>query len=264
MKRSFTFLASIFLAVGLTACGGEKTENISSTEAETKKALPVKTEAATEEAGSGHYKQNMIPFEELVPSERIVVLQNTVNFTREGFYTEETKPQAEGIVVEGEEHRGYPMSLALSYLTNGYEAGVSLVTTNGEETEFSAEEIDSFYVIIDDFKDLDAPDLYDPEKESLIKDFDHLMTKEGEMVISVLPEQDLRFVDIFALAGFDCESTSYHVMATDKFFIPVGPEDYDDGELRGGLSGSVNGTFPDLAIAQGKINDVIYIERIVE
>ena len=36
------------------------------------------------------------------------------------------------------------------------------------------------------------------------------------------------------------------------------------GELRGALSGSVNGTFPEMIIAQGKINDVIYLEKVVE
>jgi len=83
------------------------------------------------------------------------------------------------------------------------------------------------------------------------------------MVISIVTEQDRRFVDMFALVEWDMASTNYHVMATDKFFIPVTPEDYDDGELRGALSGSVNGTFPDMIIAQGKINDVIYLEKVV-
>ena len=51
-------------------------------------------------------------------------------------------------------------------------------------------------------------------------------------------------------------------MATDRFYIPVDPKENASGEIRGALSGAINGSFPDLTIASGKINDVIYIEAI--
>ena len=83
------------------------------------------------------------------------------------------------------------------------------------------------------------------------------------MVISIITEQSRRCVDMFNMLGWDTESATYHVMATDKFFVPATPVDYDDGEIRGALSGSVNGTFPEMVPAQGKINDVIYLEKVV-
>ena len=52
--------------------------------------------------------------------------------------------------------------------------------------------------------------------------------------------------------------------------IPAGefvlgfPEDYDEGGLRGALSGAINANFPDMIIATGKLNDVVFIEEIVE
>ena len=48
------------------------------------------------------------------------------------------------------------------------------------------------------------------------------------------------------------------------FYIPVTPEDYDEGGLRGALSGAINASFVDMIIATGKLNDVVFIEQIVE
>ncbi|HHX75250.1 MAG TPA: hypothetical protein GX699_10150, partial [Firmicutes bacterium] len=53
---------------------------------------------------------------------------------------------------------------------------------------------------------------------------------------------------------------TYRYVATDKFYIPVEPQERANGEIRGTLSGAINGSFPDLAIASGKINDVLLIE----
>jgi len=47
------------------------------------------------------------------------------------------------------------------------------------------------------------------------------------------------------------------------FYIPITPEDYDEGGLRGALSGAINANFPDMIIATGKLNDVVFIEEIV-
>ena len=42
------------------------------------------------------------------------------------------------------------------------------------------------------------------------------------------------------------------------------PEEAITGELRGALSGAVNGAFPNMILAGGRINDVLFIERVVE
>ena len=127
---------------------------------------------------------------------------------------------------------------------------------------FTKEELEGSYIIIKDFQSWEAPVLYNPTTGTKVVDFDHLIT-DNEMVISIITEQSRRCMDMFALVGWDTASTTYHVMATDKFFVPATPVDYDDGEIRGALSGSVNGTFPEMVPAQGKINDVVYIEKVV-
>jgi hypothetical protein len=57
---------------------------------------------------------------------------------------------------------------------------------------------------------------------------------------------------------------SYRFVATDKFHIPVSPEALVTGEIRGGLTGVINGSFPDLSIANGKLNDLLFIEPVVD
>ena len=265
MKRFIALMLLLAMALSLAACGG-KAEAPAATEkpAEEKKALPVATQPAEEDVpAETHYRDIMIPFEEIIPAERIIVLQNTLNFGREGFYTEETKPVTEDITLDGETVAAYALTYPLNFLTYGYENGAQVVNAAGEVVEFTKEELEGSYVIIKDFQSWEAPVLYNPTTGTKVVDFDHIITDNKEMVISIVTEQDRRFVDMFALVQWDTAATNYHVMATDKFFIPVTPEDYDDGELRGALSGSVNGTFPDMIIAQGKINDVIYLEKVV-
>ena len=266
MKRFIALMLLLAMALSLAACGG-KAEAPAATEkpAEEKTALPVATQPAEEDVpAETHYRDIMIPFEEIIPAERIIVLQNTLNFGREGFYTEETKPVTEDITMDGETVAAYALTYPLNFLTYGYENGAQVVNAAGEVVEFTKEELEGSYVIIKDFQSWEAPVLYNPTTGTKVVDFDHIITDNKEMVISIVTEQDRRFVDMFALVQWDTASTNYHVMATDKFFIPVTPEDYDDGELRGALSGSVNGTFPDMIIAQGKINDVIYLEKVVK
>ena len=265
MKRFLAFLLMLTLCLSLAACsssdeGGQQEEE--------KKELPTNqtTEPEGGEEAAPHYRDIMIPFEDLIPAERIVILQNTLNFGREGFYTEATKPVAEELTLDGATVKGYKLTHALSFLTYGYENGAVVTDAAGNSETYTKEQLEAAYVLIEDFQSYELPRLYDPASGKLFADFDHLIpegTEQKEMVISIVTEQDRRFPDMFALVGWDTASTNYHVMATDKFYIPVTPVDYDDGELRGALSGSINGTFPDCTVAQGKINDVIYVEKVV-
>ncbi len=266
MKRIVALMLLLAIVLSLAACGGSSAaETTAATEkpAEEKKSLPVATQAAEEEVPAETlYRDAMIPFEELVPAERIVILQNTLNFGREGFYTEETKPVTEEVKLDGQTVAAYKLTYALNFLTFGYENGAAVVDAAGNETAFSKEELEGSYVYIEGFQSYTLPVLFNPATGAKVVDFDHLIT-DNEMVISIITEQSRRCMDMFALVGWDTASTTYHVMATDKFFVPATPVDYDDGEIRGALSGSVNGTFPEMVPAQGKINDVVYIEKVV-
>ena len=208
------------------------------------------------------YRDAMIPFEDIIPAERIVILQNTLNFGREGFYTEETKPVTEAVMLDSAEVEAYKLTYALQFLTFGYENGAKLFNEAGDVLAMTKDELDAAYVYIEGFQSYTLPVVFIPGTDIKVVDFDHLIT-ENEMVISIITEQSRRCVDMFDMLGWDTTSATYHVMATDKFFVPATPVDYDDGEIRGALSGSVNGTFPEMVPAQGKINDVLYLEKVV-
>ena len=256
MKKLIALILVLVMTLSLVACGG-------SNSTEEKKELPVATQPTEEDVPEETlYKDAMIPFEDLIPAERIVILQNAVNFGREGFYTEETKPVTEDVILDGQTVAAYKLTYALQFLTFGYENGAQLVNAAGEVLEMTKEELDAAYVYIEGFQSYTLPVVFIPGTDVKVVDFDHLIT-DNEMVISIITEQSRRCVDMFEMLGWDTTSATYHVMATDKFFVPATPVDYDDGEIRGALSGSVNGTFPEMVPAQGKINDVLYLEKVV-
>ena len=255
MKKIIALILTLVMALSLAACAGTDTEE--------KKDLPVATQPSEEDVPEETlYKDAMIPFEDLIPAERIVVLQNAVNFGREGFYTEETRPVTEAVMLDGAEVQAYKLTYALQFLTFGYENGAQVVSEAGDILEMTRDELDAAYVYIEGFQSYTLPVVFIPGTDVKVVDFDHLIT-ENEMVISIITEQSRRCVDMFDMLGWDTASATYHVMATDKFFVPATPMDYDDGEIRGALSGSVNGTFPEMVPAQGKINDVLYLEKVV-
>ena len=255
MKKIIALILVLVMALSLAACTGTDTEE--------KKDLPVATQPSEEDVPEETlYKDAMIPFEDLIPAERIVVLQNAVNYGREGFYTEETKPVTEAVMLDGAEVQAYKLTYALQFLTFGYENGAQVVSEAGDILEMTRDELDAAYVYIEGFQSYTLPVVFIPGTDVKVVDFDHLIT-ENEMVVSIITEQSRRCVDMFDMLGWDTTSATYHVMATDKFFVPATPMDYDDGEIRGALSGSVNGTFPEMVPAQGKINDVLYLEKVV-
>ena len=255
MKKIIALILVLVMALSLAACTGTDTEE--------KKDLPVATQPSEEDVPEETlYKDAMIPFEDLIPAERIVVLQNAVNYGREGFYTEETKPVTEAVMLDGAEVQAYKLTYALQFLTFGYENGAQVVSEAGDILGMTREELDAAYVYIEGFQSYTLPVVFIPGTDVKVVDFDHLIT-ENEMVVSIITEQSRRCVDMFDMLGWDTTSATYHVMATDKFFVPATPMDYDDGEIRGALSGSVNGTFPEMVPAQGKINDVLYLEKVV-
>ena len=255
MKKLIALILVLVMAVSLVACGGADPEE--------KKELPVATQPTEGDVPQETlYKDAMIPFEDLIPAERIVILQNAVNFGREGFYTEETKPVTEAVMLDGAEVEAYKLTYALQFLTFGYENGAKLFNEAGDVLAMTKDELDAAYVYIEGFQSYTLPVVFVPGTDVKVVDFDHLIT-DNEMVISIITEQSRRCVDMFDMLGWDTTSATYHVMATDKFFVPATPVDYDDGEIRGALSGSVNGTFPEMVPAQGKINDVLYLEKVV-
>ena len=218
---------------------------------------------AGEPAKKVHYRGDMKPLDELIPAERIVILQNVFSSdTREGFFTRETRPSATVIEYNRGNKDAYPISHAVDLLQKGCGGTVTVTRADGGKAEFSADDFRGMYVMLD-FRSDAPPVLYNPATKSTAADFAYAVTSEGEVIYSVVSGAYQNAKEMLSKVGWKTDVT-YRFVATDKFHLPVGPEATATGELRGALSGVVNGSFPDLSLANGKINDVLYIEPVVE
>ncbi len=249
--RTLSLILAIVMSVVLcfSACGGAGgTEN--------------PTEAPSEKTTT--YKDTMIPFEDIVKGKRIVILQNAIHYISgmDGFYTAETQPEAEEITYGGAAAEGYKMTYAIDFLLKAPEGDLKVTDTDGKTVDVKADDFAGMYVIID-FSSGEAPTLYNPTTKTTVKNFAVAVTAEGEAIYSIVADSTHNCADILAACGFDTTKT-YRYVAVDQFYIPVGEADNKTGELRGTLSGSINGSFPNLTIASGKINDLAYLEEIVE
>ena len=261
MKKLGIVVLLVFMMVALVACSSGEAPQVPEEPAGTEQ----REETAGENAAGGKdkgaaptYKETMVPFDQLVPAERIVILQNTINYSREGFYSADNKPAAEDIKYKGDTVAAYPIAYALDFLTKGSDGDFTITNNDGSTETISAQDFAGLYVIIDFTSDA-PPVLYNPESGTELTDFLFATTAEGEAIYSVVSGSIHNAAEIIANVGWDADAT-YRYMATDKFYIPVGPTERATGEIRGTLSGAVNGSFPELKIAGGKINDVIYIE----
>lgn len=142
----------------------------------------------------------------------------------------------------------------LRYLTDGFYTADDQPVA--EDIEFAG-----MYVIVDFTSDA-APVFYNPETNAEIA-FAYAITSEGEAIYSIVSGSAHNGLSVVETCGWDNTQT-YRLMAVDKFYIPVPPAENSTGELRGTLSGAINASFPDLKVAGGKLNDVVYIEQIVE
>lgn len=247
-KKLISMLLLVTMILTLAAC---------SNNAPSAPEEPAGTEDKNEE-NVPTYKETMVPFDQLVPAKRIVLLQNTLNFSREGFYNKDNKPVTEDIEYNGTTVAAYPMSYPLAFLTNGSIGDLTVTNNDGSSHTVTSEDFEGLYVIIDFASDA-PPVLYNPGSGTEITDFLFAATAEGEAIYSIVSGSIYNAAEVIANVGWDTQAT-YRYVATDKFYIPVGPAENATGEIRGALSGAINGSFPDLAIASGKINDVIYIE----
>lgn len=267
MKKILTITLSLILVLLVfSACNAAVPEPVSEptavTALEATATFPPLAASATPEVKSTTYKDTMLPFDQLVPGNRIVILQNTINYNREGFYTTQTKPATQEIEYAGNQVAAYPMSYPIAFLKNDLTDSLKVFNTDGSEQEISADEFAGLFIIIDFTSDT-PPVLFNPETDSELNDFLYAVTSEGEVVYSVVSGSIHNTKELFTKVGWDPTAT-YRYVASDKFYFPVGVDAVGTGEVRGTLSGAVNGSFPDLKIASGKINDLIYIEMMEE
>jgi len=256
MKKRLVYLMIVLLFVfAATACSSNENakpeENLNPGSVQ-------EEESSGEEKKEPTYKEKMVPYDQLEPTERIVFLQNTINYSREGFYTPETKPATETIEYNSGSVEAYPLNYAVAFLTKGLEGEVTITLNGGSKQTLASEDFAGLYVIID-FTSEEPPILYNPETGTEITDFLYAQTSAGEVIYSVVSGSVHNAAELLETVGWDAGVT-YRYVATDKFYIPVEPEYRQTGEIRGTLSGAINGSFPELAIASGKINDLLFIE----
>lgn len=218
------------------------------------------TAAGKAEGDTPTYKETMVPYDQVTTAERIVFLQNTLNYSRDGFYTADNKPVTEKIKYKGASVDAYPMRYALDFLKNSIKGDLTVSNNDGSTKTITADDFSGLYVIID-FTSDKPPVLYNPKSGTEITDFLFATTSGGEAIYSIVSGSTYKASDIIAKAGFDPQAT-YNFVATDKFYIPATPAESAVGEIRGALSGAINGSFQGMTIASGKLNDVIYIEAI--
>lgn len=214
------------------------------------------------EPGTDHtYKDSMVPFDELVPAERIVIIQNTLNFGMTGFYTSETAPVAETISYNGASVEAYPITYTLDFLTKGIKGDVKVVDADGAEKTIAADDFKGMYVVVD-FMSSEPVVLYNPATGTSTT-LSYAVTSKGEGIYSIVADTAVSTADMMNNCGWGTEE-EVRLVATDKFYIPVAPEYLAIGELRGTLSGALTASFQDMVIASGKLNDPVYFEKIVE
>lgn len=268
--KKIKLLLSILCVIGclfaLTACGEQANSTNNTTTAATVAAttIPAGTTAAPAQSGTDKksviYKDIMVPFDQIIPTEHIVILQNALNYSRDGFYTEDNCPVTTKITYKDKEADAYALTYAINLLTYGLEGDVTVYDPEGKTTVLKAEDLAGAYVMLD-FMSEDAPVIYNPETKTEIAAFAYLTTAKGEAIYSVVSGSTHNTKDVITACGWKDEG-EFRYMASDKFHIPVPSAENAVGELRGALSGAINGSFPTLTIASGKINDVIYIEKI--
>jgi len=264
MKKIVALTLALVMVFAMAACGAApKTEEPTPTpQPEEKKALPVAVETEPSATEAPLYKDIMKPYSDIEHGKRLIILQNTLQFSRAGVFTEEETPVAETVSFNGADYNGYPMAAATRHLTLPLEGDVTVYTTADEVVTVSAADFESATVLVDDFQSGNSPLLL-LANGTAVESFDYAVMASGEGIFSIISEQEVNLMDLFADYGWD-NTLTYNVVATDVFYIPVTPEDYDEGGLRGALSGAINASFVDMIIATGKLNDVVFIEQIVE
>ena len=258
MRKILAFILAAVLMLSLAACGAAPAEPTSATE---KKQLPVSS-AETEAPAEPLYKDIMKPYSDIQHGKRLVILQNTLVFSRKGIMTEDEAPVPEVISYNDADYNAYPMAAVTKFLVEELSGTVTVYDTDGASVSLEAADFEAASVLIDDFQSGNSPILLAADGAA-VENFDYAVMESGEVIFSIVTEQEVNVNEYLQKFGWDNTKT-YNLVATDVFYIPITPEDYDEGGLRGALSGAINANFPDMIIATGKLNDVVFIEEIVE
>lgn len=263
MKKIVALLLLVLMLFA-TACG-------STSSSDEKKPLPTKDEEV-----QLHYRDIMVPYDEVEKAERIVLLQTALWYTgRDGIYTEAEVAAPESMNYDGQSVLAFRMSNATKFLFHAPAGDVTLYDNSGKTVTLSASEFESLRVIsaqnidgalsyLENFQNSNCIILASKDGNCVMSDFSYAVTAEGEGVLSISAKQEIGTANILKNMGWG-EECACNLVASDKFYVPDPIVDGQRGSIVAPISGTtINGKILDASIAQGRINDLLYIEKIVE
>ena len=261
-KKLFSFMAISVLCVMLFACSNQSASNIAegTTIVETKKEEQ-KTDKKDAEKETTKYKDTLVSFDKLTQGKKLLLLQNTLIYSRDGFYKEDTAPKVVEIDFESNKTSAYPIEWTTKLLLEPINGDVKVTNTKNEVTTVSGNDFNGMYVILGDLSEGKAPVLFNPNTNTTIKDFKFAIMPDGEAIYSIVADNEKNIQDILREVNWNPDRT-YRMMATDYFYIPLTKEETKTGVVKGTLSGAINANIPDvILIKNGKINDIMYFEE---
>lgn len=263
MKKIVALLLAACLLFA-TACGSTQS-------GDEKKPLPTEDEEV-----QLHYRDIMVPYDDVEKAERIVLLQTALWYTgRDGIYTEAEIAAPEAMDYDGQSVLAFRMSNVTKFLFHTPEGEVTLYDNGGTAVTLSAAEFEALRVIsaqnidgaisyLENFQSSNSIILATEDGSCIMSDFSYAVTAEGEGILSVSAKQEIGTADVLTNVGWGAECAC-NLVASDKFYVPDPVIDGQRGAVVAPLSGTtINGKILDESIAQGRINDLLYIEKIVE
>ncbi len=200
--------------------------------------------------------------EDLAPSQRIVSLQNSLIYTKKGFYTDSRKPKTQEITYENKQIQAFPLSYALAFLKDGINGTIQVFTTDNEEITIKAEDLANMFVILNNPEDALPPVLYSPSTKISIKNFRYLRTPHKEIIFSHLANEKRSMISLFELAGWETKIPS-RIVSTDKFYLQLSAELTFTTELMSNSTGNLISVSEERNFkGKGRLHNLLYIENL--
>ena len=98
-KNVLRLTVALVSAISILAACGQNNAVVENTVKE--EVTEAKAEESTQKETK--YKDTLLPFDQLEKGKKLLFLQNTLTYSRDGFYTESTAPKSEKIDFDGEQ-----------------------------------------------------------------------------------------------------------------------------------------------------------------
>ena len=204
-------------------------------------------------------RETTVPYNQLIPGKRIVFLQTTMIFPREDSYGfKQETPTSEQIDYKGTTVEAYSIKHTLGFLYKTKWTDMTIHNTDGSTQTVDSKEFDGLYYIAD-FDATTPAVLYNPETGTEFNDFLFAISNEGEAIYSVVNNSVHDADEMITNVGWDAGKV-YRYVATGQHYVSVYPDELLSGEIKGTSTGTINGSFPDMPVFDGKVDNILIIE----